>query len=265
MTCHYCGSELKNSERFCHHCGTRQNPVPDVNTPAETPVPEEIQAPAEVSTPEETFPVITPARDFPAPAPTQYKEKAIDWHPYGAPAKEEPLIDFDNAAGRAPKLQLPVKRNLAKMIFLGILTLGIYPIVIWSRLVSEVNIVASRYDGKRTMSFFGMLLLVPFTLGIHSIIWTHKLCNRMGNELRRRGIARSFGAKDFWIWVFLLSTLCSILAGGCAALTALHVETTIIILASAFVSVLSLIGPCIFVAKMMRAINALNKDFNANG
>ena len=91
------------------------------------------------------------------------------------------------------------------MILFGILTFGIYPAVIWSRLTGEVNLVASRYDGKRSMPFFGMVLLMPLTMGIHFLVWINKLCSRIGCELQRRNIPYTFAPSDFWLWSFLLS------------------------------------------------------------
>ena len=255
MTCHYCGAELRENEIFCRHCGTRQQKEPQ-------PAPAELIPAAPIM--EEAF--VPVMEETPAPAPaTVYKEKTFDWQPYGAPAKEESLIGFVNGSGCAPKLQLPVKRSLAKMIFLGIITFGIYPMVIWSRMVSEVNIVASRYDGERSMPFFGMLMLSPITLGIHSLVWTHRLCCRMGNELKRRSIPYSFGASDFWIWAFLMSLLGSICVGVCTALAAFRIDIAVVTWVLLVLSVLSLVGPFVFIAKIMRAINALNQDFNLNG
>ena len=165
---------------------------------------------------------------------TVYEEKTFGWQPYGgAPAPEEPLFDFEKAAAKAPKLQLPVKRGLGRMIIFSILTLGIYPMVIWSRLVGEVNMVASRYDGERSMSFFGMLMLSPLTLGIHSLVWMHKLCRRIGTELQRRNINSTFGPRDFWLWNVLGSLI--------------------------------LVGPFIFLHKLMKATNKVNQDFNLHG
>ena len=119
------------------------------------------------------------------------------------------------------------------MIIFSILTLGIYPMVIWSRLVGEVNMVASRYDGERSMSFFGMLMLSPLTLGIHSLVWMHKLCRRIGTELQRRNINSTFGPRDFWLWNVL--------------------------------GMLILVGPFVFVHKLTKAMNRINTDFNSHG
>ena len=248
MNCHYCGAELHDNEIFCRNCGTRREI-------------EEKTAPVPVAVPEEA-PVIPAAAEAPAPRPMEYKEKTFDWQPYGAPAKEESLINLNS---HAPALRLPVKRSLVKMIFLGIVTLGIYPLVIWSRLTGEVNLVASRYDGQRSMPFLGMVMLSPLTLGIHSLVWMNKLCNRISNELQRRCISYNFGAKDFWLWAFLLSGLGSICAGVCTVIATTGSEAYVILWILIAVTLLTCIGPMIFIAKLMNAMNRLNEDFNING
>ena len=255
MTCHYCGAEIRGNEPFCRHCGTRQQRAP--------------QTEAEISTPVQAEPVIlqeaavqTPAK----PAAPDYVEKTFDWQPYGAPAKEEPLVVINDApSGQKPALQLPVKRSLVKMIFLGLLTFGIYPLVIWSRLTSEVNLVASRYDGKRSMPFLGMLMLSPLTLGIHSLVWMNKLCNRIGDELLRRGAEFSFSAKDFWIWAFLMGILSSICFGVCGALASIGFDVYIVLWLLLAVGFFTLSGPFVFTAKLMKAVNCLNADYNIRG
>lgn len=259
MNCHYCGTELRSNEIFCRHCGTRQQN----NGCAVSQAVAVTAAPAPVS---EQPPISPAANEVPAPKSVPvYEEKTFGWQPYGgAPAKEEPLFDFEKASG-APKLQLPVKRSLVKMFFFSILTLGIYPMVIWSRLVGEVNMVASRYDGERSMSFFGMLMLSPLTLGIHTLIWFNKLCRRIGSELQRRSLAYTFGARDFWIWSFLMSLLSSICFGVSGVLMSIGFDLPFIIWVILAVGILTLVGPFVFTAKLMRAMNHLNEDYNMNG
>ena len=133
----------------------------------------------------------------------------------------------------APRIELPTKRGLGKMFFLGLLTLGIYPVVIWSRIVTELNIVASRYDGKRTMSYFGACMLAPVTLGIYAWVWMHNFCSRIDAELQRRGFIYNFGARTFWLWGELGSLI--------------------------------IVGPFIFTHKLMKAMNLINGDFNIKG
>ena len=131
-------------------------------------------------------------------------------------------------------MKLKTNRGLLKLILLGIITFGIYPIVFYSNLSTDINLIASRYDGKKTMHYCLLLFLVgPITMGIAAFVWSHRLCARMGNELRRRGIAYKFGAGTFWGWNILGSLI------G--------------------------IGPFIFLHKLCKAMNLLCEDYNARG
>ena len=135
----------------------------------------------------------------------------------------------------APVAQLKTNRGLLKLILLSIITLGIYPIVVFSTISTDINTIASRYDGKKTMHYCLLYFLVgPITLGIASIVWSHRICARIGNELARRGIAYKFGAGSFWGW----NVLGSLLFG---------------------------IGPFIFLHKFCKSMNLLCADYNARG
>lgn len=143
----------------------------------------------------------------------------------------ETVIDQTNFA---PVAQLKTNRGLAKCILLSLITFGIYGIVYMSSISSDINIIASRYDGKKTMHFCLMALIVaPLTLGIYGLIWYHNLSNRIGSELSRRGIDYSFSAKDFWLWNILGSLI--------------------------------IVGPFIYIHKLSTAMNLLAEDFNAKG
>lgn len=135
---------------------------------------------------------------------------------------------------RAPMAQLKTNRGLFKFIFLGLITFGIYPIVIMSSISSDINTIASRYDGKRTMHYCLLFFIFSWlTLGIADFVWNHKICARIGDELMRRRIPYSFGAGTFWGWGVL---------GACIA-----------------------IGPLVYRYKLLHAMNLLCADFNVNG
>lgn len=213
MTCPYCGKDVAPGSRYCLYCGTRQEPE-YIHEVIPAPIPEPAPAPQQ----------IVPA----APAaPVQQKAPAAPVAPAPKPAAVKPKLQEVN------KLQLPTKRSLAKMFFLGLITLCIYPVVIWSRIVTELNIAASRHDGRRTMPYFAMVLLTPFTLGILPLVWMHNFCCRVGDELRYRKINYTFGPKTYWLWGVLGSLI--------------------------------LVGPFVFTHKLMKAMNMLNDDFNRRG
>ena len=137
-------------------------------------------------------------------------------------------------ATNSPVLQLRTSRGLLKMVLLGLVTLGIYPLVVESHIGEELNLIASPHDGKRTMHFCLIYFIFSWlTLGIVLFVWFHRTSNRMGDELKRRGIDYSFSATDFWLWDILGSLI--------------------------------IIGPFIYVAKRMKAMNLINEDYNQKG
>lgn len=133
----------------------------------------------------------------------------------------------------APALKLPTNRSLVKMIFLSLITFGIYGVVIWNKIAGEINITASRYDGKRTCPYFATLCLSMITYGIFAFVWQHKFTARVGDEIKRRGYNYDFGAADFWLWCVLGSLI--------------------------------IVGPFIYCHKLMKSMNMINASYNIYG
>ncbi len=253
MKCEYCGAEIIGKGAFCRNCGTRitaskQPRVEAKPAPAQPAAPVQMAAPIQTAAPlypadilasvnTAALPRVQPGtlprvEELPTPIPVPvFDEKSDSWLPA---EQAEGDLEFPHILpAQSPAIQLPTKRGLGKMILFGILTLGIYPLVIWSRMVTELNLAASRHDGKRTMPYFAAFYLAPVTLGIFNIVWMHKFCNRIGAELERRGIDYSFGAKTFWLWNVLGSFI--------------------------------LVGPFIFIHKLLKSMNQINGHFNLYG
>ena len=134
----------------------------------------------------------------------------------------------------APVGQLKTNRGLVKYILLSIITFGIYGLVVMSSVSNDINVIASRYDGKRTMHYCLLFFVISWlTLGIGVIVWYHKISARIGNELNRRNINYSFGAGSYWGWNVL--------------------------------GVLIIVGPFIYVHKLFKAMNLLSENYNVNG
>ena len=110
---------------------------------------------------------------------------------------------------------------------------GIYGIVIWTKIVGEINIVASRYDGKRTCPYFATMYLTVLTYGIFAFVWQHKFSERVGAEVKRRGYNYNFGASDFWLWCVLGSLI--------------------------------IVGPFVYCHKLMKSMNMINASYNIYG
>ncbi|MBP3371248.1 MAG: DUF4234 domain-containing protein [Clostridia bacterium] len=135
---------------------------------------------------------------------------------------------------QAPVAQLKTNRKLWKYILFSILTFGIYGLVVMSNVSTDLNTIASRYDGKKTMHYCLIFFIFSWlTLGIAPIVWYHKLSARIGSELARRNIAYKFGAGTFWGWNVLGSLI------G--------------------------VGPFIYLHKLLKAMNHLSGSYNIYG
>ena len=134
----------------------------------------------------------------------------------------------------APVGQLKTNRSFIKVLLLSIITFGIYGMVTYASIANDLNVIASRYDGKKTMNYWLLIFVItPITFGIGAIVWMHKISARMGDELKRRNIDMKFGAGTFWLW----NTL------------------------GAFI----IVGPIVYMVKFFKAINALAADYNIKG
>jgi len=131
-------------------------------------------------------------------------------------------------------VQLRTNRGLLKYILLSLITFGIYGLWMMSKVSTDINIIAQRYDGKKTMHYCLLVFIFSWlTLGIAPIVWSHKISARIGRELTRRAIGYSFGAGSFWGWMILGSLI--------------------------------VVGPFIYYHKLFKAMNLLSADFNAKG
>ncbi|MBR6974051.1 MAG: 3-isopropylmalate dehydratase small subunit [Bacteroidaceae bacterium] len=174
--------------------------------------------------------------DFQEPVAPTYVE-ATNEVPVEEPAEEVAPIEVTThheSEPFVPKKLLPINRGLAKFFLLSMVTLGIYGIVVLTQISSEINTVATRYDGRKTTNYLWFFFLWGWlTGGIAFLVWFHNLSNRIGNELQRRQIPYSFSASDYWLWCVLGS----------------------------FVGFL----PLVYTHKLLTAMNMLNADYNQKG
>ena len=127
---------------------------------------------------------------------------------------------------------LRTERSFAAYFFLNIITFGIYALVQVTHISEEINLIASKHDGKHTMNFLWMFFIFNWlTCGIATLVWYHRISNRIGDELRRRGVQSDFSADTFWLWYILGSLIW--------------------------------IGPFVYVYKRINAMNQLNALYNA--
>ena len=133
-----------------------------------------------------------------------------------------------------PAYPRKTNKGLLKTILLSLITFGIYPLVVMSAVSNDVNVVATKYDGRKTMHFCLLAFIVyPITFGIGGIVWYHNVSDRIGNELKRRGIDYHFGAGSYWLWCVLGSLIA--------------------------------IGPLVYMHKLFKAVNLMNEHYNTFG
>ena len=124
-------------------------------------------------------------------------------------------------------------RSLLKFLLLSLITFGIYGIVVMTRISMEIDTIASPRDHKNTMNYLLVFFFLgPITLGIYMLIWNHMLSNRIGDELKARNLGYEFDAGTFWGWGFFGSLI--------------------------------LIGPFVFVHKLLKSMNLINESYNAS-
>ena len=74
---------------------------------------------------------------------------------------------IDNGQSNSPLLQLKTNRGLLKFILLSLITFGIYGIVVMSSVSTDINLIAGKYDGKKTMHYCLVYFIFSWlTLGI---------------------------------------------------------------------------------------------------
>ena len=131
------------------------------------------------------------------------------------------------------KAMLRTNRGLLKYVLLSLITFGIYGIVVMTHISMEIDIIASPRDHKNAMNYLLVVLILgPITCGIFPLIWYHNLSNRIGDELKARNLGYEFGAGDFWGWGVLGSLI--------------------------------LIGPFVYLHKLLTSMNLINESYNAS-
>ena len=139
-----------------------------------------------------------------------------------------------NEVGYAPVAQLKTNRGMVKLLLLTLITVGFYPLFFYAGLADDVNAICSRYDGKKSMNYWLLAFIVgPLTLGIGYIVWLHKLCNRIGGEMKRRNLPHAISDGTYWGWITL--------------------------------GALIVVGPFVFLHKLCKAMNILAADYNVHG
>ena len=137
---------------------------------------------------------------------------------------------YDNEDRNYKPRKLATNRQMWKLMVFHILTLGIYGIMFFIPFSFDLDKIAPKRDGSRTMNYLLAYLLSLFTLNIVIDVWHYHIATRIEEALSERGIDYNFGTKDFWCWFIFGSFI--------------------------------LVGPFIYFHKLCKAMNLLCENYN---
>lgn len=221
MICPICNAQVEDGAAFCTSCGV-QFVQPENKASETTVLTADMLNESQQQTSQET--------GYAYQQPPLNNTNSYQYAPQGV--SQNAPYGYQPPSG--PVRQLKTSRSFIKTILLSLVTFGIYAIVTYGQITDDVNLVCSRYDGRKSMNYYLLVFIVtPLTLGISSVVWMHNICDRIGNELTRRQVNYSFGSKDFWLWGVLGSFI--------------------------------FVGPFIFAHKFFTAVNKMNESYNQIG
>lgn len=226
--CTNCGQQLNDEAVFCPNCGTSQAPVQQAAQVQQNvyanPAPQ--QQPTYANPAPQQQPAYAAQATVQQAAPAQQQQPVYN----SVPVYQQNVY----VQQQAPATRLRTDREWWKFLVFSLLTCGIYTLVVWCKWSSEINMTASRYDGKKTVHFaLVAFLLSGITLGIYPLIWYTSFSSRVGDEARRRGMQTDLGGGTFWLWLVLGSLI--------------------------------IVGPFIYIAKVCKAMNYINESYNTYG
>lgn len=117
-----------------------------------------------------------------------------------------------------------------KLMLFNILTLGLYSIVFFIPFSFDLDKIAPKRDGRKTMNYIFAYILSGFTFSIVLAVWHHQIAARVEEALTKRDILCDFGTNDFLGWYFF--------------------------------GALIVVGPFIYFHKLCKAMNLLCEHYN---
>ena len=94
--------------------------------------------------------------------------------------------------------------NWLKMWLLGVVTLGIYRIVVWCKMIRNQNKMAKLLEDKRVMGYIGVWLLSIVTCGIFLYVWNFLMIRQQKSLADAKGIALFPTENTFLLWLLML-------------------------------------------------------------
>ncbi len=142
---------------------------------------------------------------------------------YRYPYNDEEVKEYKPA-------RLQENRSLWKYYLFNLLTCSIYTLFFFMPFSFDLDKVAPKRDGTKTINFIFVFFISLFTCSIALLVWMHHITVRIEEALIKRDIKYKFGTNDFWTYEILGS----------------------------FIGV----GPFVFFYKLFKAMNLLCADYN---
>ncbi len=140
---------------------------------------------------------------------------------------------YDNEEDREKEYKprkLKTNRRMWKLMLLNILTCGIYSIIFFIPFTFDLDKIAPKREGEKTMNYLFAFLLSLVTCSIMLVVWHYQIAARIQKALEDRNIDYEFGTGDFWGWYVI--------------------------------GELILVGPFIYFHKLCKAMNLLCESYN---
>ena len=106
-----------------------------------------------------------------------------------------------------------MRANWLFMWLLGIVTLGIYQIVLWCRMSKQQNVMAQRLGEKKIMHFLIAFVLGLLTCGIVPVIWLLLFCKQQRILAEAKGIELFPTNNAFLLWILTFVPILRIFIG----------------------------------------------------
>ena len=102
------------------------------------------------------------------------------------------------------------QRRMWKFIVFGILTLGIYDIIFWWKMINDINTTCGYVedtDSEKSVNYIVLILLSMITLNIYLFVWWYKQGNRIKTAGREYGLNIEEKGSTYLLWIIFGSLL----------------------------------------------------------
>lgn len=96
------------------------------------------------------------------------------------------------------------QRRIWKFIVFGILTLGIYQLIFWWKMINDINTTCGYVedtDSEKSVNYIVLILLTLVTLGIYAFVWFYKQGNRIKTAGREYGLNIEEKGSTYLLWI----------------------------------------------------------------